>query len=100
MPTPPTLRADLLVECVEHHSRLGFRPVTSLEVKNWLDESGVEWRDRNGWAIKDAENAEFDSSDRRLVKWKKEPADSTQMVGYTLRSDNVTAIPGWRKVRP
>jgi len=95
---PPALTADLLVECVEHHAHL--RPVTSVDVKNWLDGMDVEWRDRNGWAIKDAENSEFASPDRRLVKWKKDPADSTQMVGYTLESDKVTAIQGWQKIRP
>ena len=100
MPTPPNLTADLLVECVEHHSRLGARPVTSRQVKDRLDELGTDFGDPHGWPIKGAEDIEFASPGRRLVKWKKEPADSTQMVGYTLESDKVTAIPGWQKIRP
>jgi hypothetical protein len=97
---PPTLTADLLVECVEHHSRLGARPVTSRDVKDRLDELGTDFGDPHGYRLRDAEDGEFASPGRRLVKWKKGAADSTQMVGYTLESDNVTVIPGWRKIRP
>jgi len=97
---PPALIPDLLVECVEHHTKLGARPVTSRDVKNRLDELGADFGDPHGYRLRDVEDVEFASPSCRLVKWKKGAADSTQMVGYTLESDNVTAIPGWQKIRP
>jgi len=96
MPAPPALTANLLVECVEHHSRLGARPVTSRDVKNRLTGLGVDWGDPHGWPIRKVEDIEFRSPRPRLVKWKQ----GTRPIAYTLASSGITALPGWRKIRP
>ncbi len=92
----PIISADILVKCIEAHDTAGIPFVTSEQVKQWCDESGIDWGRPHGWRFRDAEDEVFRATKPQLVKWKIDGRTN----GYSGAWARILPPPGWTRDRP
>lgn len=84
------MTSDLLVNVVTQLRTADGPIVASSAVKATLSANSERWGFPHGWRIRDAEDAEFERDQPRLVKWRL-GSGTTGLIGYSLVDDAAAA---------